>query len=1090
MMKRGSSLGLTLLGTSALALVLAAAGPSTAVAQEQSASESGDEVIVVRGIRGALQSAAQIKRDADTFVDSITASDVSALPDNSVAEALGRIPGVSVTRYTILPQFNEGGAGGASADFPSAEGSGNLIRGLSFVRSEFNGRDQFTANGGRALDWSSIPPELVGGVDVYKNSSAELIEGGIGGTINLRTLEPFDRPGSLFAISGDATYADLREEWSPTFSVVGSNRWQTSNGEFGLMASYSNSQLASLINDWQQGSPIPRVNLNTVDTRGPAKFDGLTPSQIVGAQEVFQLRHNEQDRSRESYYLAGQWQNDRTQVTVKYVSVQNGVDTVEHTVEYLPDGNTPTNTLISGTQPTTVDPMDPGLLTGLTAPTTVPYSGTVPLCNIAGGGDPPITCNDPIAIGSIMTEGWLTSSGGDAGGAAFGYPINTLGRGVVEESETQDFSINIEHELSDQWHLSLDGHYTKAEASLMEQWAIGRTYFMVRERSGLSNPEVEFVMDPRGNAITNLIAGQTAPGNLTSTSDPGAYLWLAGNDNAQLGTGDLYAVRADLAYDFADNDWFKTLKFGVRFSERSQVNDSSAQNWAGVTPPWGGAALLSSFTDRPGLIEVQDYSNFFRGGVVQGDNTGFVYIGRDYLLDSEKMADLFATDPLLAGSGWVPNGPRYPADRRSDITETTQNAYVQVDFEHEFGGGMSIQGNFGVRYVSAELSSSGNLVYNPFAAETACTPGLDPDSGVYTTGPDDVVAGDPGACGRNSPQDFLPEATAYFLQSAVPISLSQTDEHYLPSFNMKWNLTDDMLIRFGASQNLTRPNIQDMRAYTTYSASTGTQSWPADHCVDIGQPVSCNDGVQDISLIGINVGGGNPRLRPTTSDNYDLSFEWYFANGYLSAAVFQKSLTDLISGGGESLGSVTVGPDTVPLSYNGQVNTRSVDLSGFEFSYQQFYDFLPGWMSNLGSQANFTYIDASAEPDPACVNNNEPCRFGITDLFGVSEYLANVVGIYQDDSFEARLAYSWRSEYLLVKGDYMTGNPTFNQPAGFLDGSLKYNFNEHLQLRASVQNMLDTRTETRMQVDSAGNQLDRFSILNDRRFVIGFRYQY
>jgi TonB-dependent receptor len=297
----------------------------------------------------------------------------------------------------------------------------------------------------------------------------------------------------------------------------------------------------------------------------------------------------------------------------------------------------------------------------------------------------------------------------------------------------------------------------------------------------------------------------------------------------------------------------------------------------------------------------------------------------------------------------------------------------------------------------------------------------------------------------------LPDAAAFFTQASEPISLSQSDSHTLPSFNMKWNLTDDMLIRFGASQNLTRPNIQDMRAYTTYAPSTLTTQWPVGHCATIPAPVGplpegCNDGVQNVSLIGVNAGGGNPRLAPTTSDNFDISFEWYFANGYVSAAAFQKSLTDLISGGSESLGSVTVGGDTVPVTYNGQVNTRSVDLNGLEFSYQQFYDFLPGWMSNLGAQANFTYIDASTDEDTDCVNNNEPCRFGITDLFGVSEYLANVVGIYQDEQIEARLAYSWRSEYLLVKGDYMTGNPTFNQPGGYLDASFKYNFNEHLQL--------------------------------------------
>ena len=73
---------------------------------------------------------------------------------------------------------------------------------MGFVRSEFNGRDAFSANGGRALDWSSIPPELVGAIDVYKNQSADLIEGGIGGTINLRTLEPFDREGHILADLG------------------------------------------------------------------------------------------------------------------------------------------------------------------------------------------------------------------------------------------------------------------------------------------------------------------------------------------------------------------------------------------------------------------------------------------------------------------------------------------------------------------------------------------------------------------------------------------------------------------------------------------------------------------------------------------------------------------------------------------------------------------------------------------------------------------------------------------------------------------------------------------------------------------------
>ena len=172
----------------ALASSIAASNALAQEAEENQADSEEEEVITVTGIRGALASAAELKREANTFVDSITSSDATSLPDLSVAEALSRVPGVTVTKFDI---------GADGGDFPSAEGSGNLIRGLGLIRSELNGRDAFTADGGRALDWSSIPPQLIEGVDVYKNQSADLIEGGIGGSINLRTLTPFDRPGKI-----------------------------------------------------------------------------------------------------------------------------------------------------------------------------------------------------------------------------------------------------------------------------------------------------------------------------------------------------------------------------------------------------------------------------------------------------------------------------------------------------------------------------------------------------------------------------------------------------------------------------------------------------------------------------------------------------------------------------------------------------------------------------------------------------------------------------------------------------------------------------------------------------------------------------
>ncbi len=918
---------------------------------------------------------------------------------------------------------------------------------------------------------------------MYKNSSAELIEGGAGGTINLRTLAPFDRKGSTFSVSVDGTYADLRKEWSPSYSVIASNRWSTSAGEFGLMGSYSHSELKSNINDWQIGAPIPRVNPTVQETQGPGQFVGVPQSSIIGTIPVFQLRHNEQDRTRTSYYLAGQWRNDTTSLLFKYINVENGTDTVEHTVEHLPDSGTPTNTLISGVRPTTFTTAANGdiVLTGLTQPATRPYNGTVALCNIGFSG--PGGCSQPIGIGQIMTQGWITGTGPDGG--AYGYGINTLGRGVVDRSKTEDFSINLKHNFSDRIHLNLDAQYTKATAAQTELWGGGQTHFMINEVADLDHGSVEFVMDPRGNQITSVKPGMTPTVASTNTGDPSVYWWLYNADNHQKGDGDLFALRGDLVYEFADNNWFKDVKFGARYSERNQTNDTANQNWAGVAPPWAGGGATPFSALPAGMIEKDDYRDFFRGGLVQGANSEFVYISRDYLLNYDKMAAFFGAnnDPntgLVRGAPWAPRNPLFPADNHSEITEKTTNFYVQFDFDHDLGNGQSIEGNFGVRYSKTDLESVGNQVFIAFAADSPCTPGTDSNGVVTTT----------YACSHNSPQEFLPGTAAYLQGAAKSISYETSDDHFLPSFNIKWNLNEDMLIRFGASQNLTRANIADLRAYTTYSANTTTVAWPAGHCASLGLPTTCNDGFQNVTLNQINAGGGNPRLRPTTSDNFDLSYEWYFPSGNITTAVFSKKLHDVIQGGSETVGSVTLDGKSVPISYGGQVNSKEVKVDGVELAYQQFYDFLPGIFSHLGAQANFTYIDASTDPDLSCTNNGEPCRYNITDLFGQSKYLANLVGIYQDDKFEARLAYSWRSRYLIVKGDYMTGNPTYNEPTGFLDASVKYNLNKHLQFRTSVENLLDTTTKAVMQVDAAGNTQPRFAIKNDRRIVVGLRYLY
>ncbi|WP_329740406.1 TonB-dependent receptor [Dyella sp. A6] len=191
--------------------------------------------VVVTGIRAAVEKAQDIKFYAPTFVDALSATDIGALPDRSVTEALSRIPGVTIDHF-----LSQG-----DPEHFSAEGSGVQIRGLTQVRSELNGRDTFSANGGRALSFEDVPSELMSGIDVYKNQTAEMIEGGLGGTVDLRTFMPFDFKGQKIAASVSENYGNFIKKYKPSASVLYSNRWNTSIGEMGLLVDVADSRLAT-----------------------------------------------------------------------------------------------------------------------------------------------------------------------------------------------------------------------------------------------------------------------------------------------------------------------------------------------------------------------------------------------------------------------------------------------------------------------------------------------------------------------------------------------------------------------------------------------------------------------------------------------------------------------------------------------------------------------------------------------------------------------------------------------------------------------------------------------------------------------------
>lgn len=167
-------------------------------AQEAPAAEALEEIEVV-GIRRSIQNALDIKRDADTIVEAISAADMGGLPDMSIADSLARLPGVTFDRT------------GGQAGRIQLRGMG-----AGFVFSTMNGREQVTTDtrGTREIDFSQYPSELLSTVAVYKSPKASLIEGGVAGTVDMRTANPLENQES------HKTFISLRGSYNDRASEV------------------------------------------------------------------------------------------------------------------------------------------------------------------------------------------------------------------------------------------------------------------------------------------------------------------------------------------------------------------------------------------------------------------------------------------------------------------------------------------------------------------------------------------------------------------------------------------------------------------------------------------------------------------------------------------------------------------------------------------------------------------------------------------------------------------------------------------------------------------------------------------------------
>jgi len=816
---------------------------------------------------------------------------------------------------------------------------------------------------------------------------------------------------------------------------------------------------------------------------------GIIPQegQTVGIINGFQLRSTEVDRERSNIYVAGQWRSsdEKIQVTAKYIRVDNEIFDLERTSEWQ-DGGTAyaqttadSNIIVSDVQ-----------LREFT-------SSGVPRCgNGATGDDPANFCSQLIPVdGGLFEEGLLTSNESSWYGAP-GAQIGNLGIGRSTKTKTDDISLNIEWQVDDNWFLEFDTHRTTAELRGRDQWIGATTHLDFRSRPNLDNPEIEFFFNEgfqfsNGNlrdAGNNQVA-TTVP---TSTADPAAYFMGYAADQFRDGDGESTAFKVDATYVFDDSDWFEAVKFGARRAEREQLFQQAELNWQSVSQAWnGGIARYNAFDTV--AHEVYDFKDFQRGGVVQGDNTALVFANSEFLRNPDAFYNFLATEPDLniegAGIDYSPftNNRRdanfneqYSDGQTADVSEDITNFYVRLDFGHDLDNGMFFDGNVGVRYVDIDIQSAGSFAFLEFA-------------------PDENDKADPDVEAADNVRDFLPETSAFFDQQDLNTGVGYDDTFLLPSLNIKLNITDEWLVRFGASQGLTLPDISNYSAAQT-SRPVASVIFPEVDPDDEVDPDTIRALGASVSRIIIE--GGNPELEPTVSNNLDLALEWYGDGGNsFSFAMFHKSIEDIVQSGTISqIDTITLDGAQIPVFFQGATNQSDATIVGFEVAGQYFFDQLDGIWGNFGVQANYTNLDVDADSPQRSLDadfDGVPDNFegiirieNLNGIIGQSENFANLVGIYQDEKLEVRIAYQYRDEFLNTYETFITGNPNIQDANFSLDASIKYQISDNMQISLQGTNLTDELQQSRDILNEQGDTFQRSSFMFDRRFQFGVQYTF
>jgi len=286
----------------------------------------------------------------------------------------------------------------------------------------------------------------------------------------------------------------------------------------------------------------------------------------------------------------------------------------------------------------------------------------------------------------------------------------------------------------------------------------------------------------------------------------------------------------------------------------------------------------------------------------------------------------------------------------------------------------------------------------------------------------------------------------FFQQNAdgsfVPARTSGSYDDFLPSLSGTYNVSENVLLRGAFSQALGRPNFIDL-------AGSSRVRFLSD---------DAETGLPNL----ISVSSSNPELDPRRSNNFDLSVEWYIDEGeFFSAAVFYKDIDDYIFNEatetmnpadvpGLVLPPGSLAPDAV-IEYSRPVNAEQATIGGFEVQYyKEKFDFLPGFLKDLGIIANYTYIDGELD-----LPSGES-----TTLPEQPDDMYNLTVTYTTDALDARLTYAFTGEFIsrLDTGD--VSRSRYQEEYGTFDFSSRYYVSNNIAVTFEARNITDEERKT------------------------------